>query len=248
MIHTCVRGEDLAVIEALPSGDPRRRDAEACARCRARLMAFASFVAALDVPAEAGLEEADARLAAILEARTGGRVKGDHDWRDGTPVDDGDKAAAAEGRRWLDRLLVVFGRPALRPAWAAVVVLLAVWGVRESGLIQRPGDRSIELRGESGRSPGGIETLDAVMAADGSMVVAWKAVPGADRYAIVVCDASLRETSRVEAGPELSGRLDSDLSGRASGSDPLFWGVVAYRGGDEIARSEIRSVPPANGR
>lgn len=256
--HVCVRGEDLATIAAAPLDDPVRREAEACARCRARLLAFAAFVEPLDPPDAAGIDEADAALAARLEATTGGRVRAGAGVIPMMPLAQ-ERAPALAGRsprtsadaspaRWSARVIAIFGRPALRPAWALAVVLLMAWGAWESGWLQRPGGEGIELRGESGVPGDRFGTREASAEADGAVRVSWSAVPGADHYAVIVCDASLREAGRVEAGVETTARLDPALLRRLSAEGPLFWGVIASRGGDEIARSEIAPLPIARGR
>ena len=257
MTHTCLRGEQLELVAARPPDDPLRREAEACARCRAGLMAFAAFIDPFDVPEEAGLEEADACLGAILEAGTAGRLKPHRPDGDGklvearpgprafpaSPSPDRSTGRFATEGRWLDRFSLIFGRPALRPVWVVVIVFLAVWGGRESGWIHRPAGDAIDLRGESGAVGVSMETFEPSRSADGSVVVSWRAVPEADRYSIVLFDVALRETARIAAGGELSLRVDRGLLLPSAGTGPLFWSVIADRGGDEIARSEIRALP-----
>ena len=136
----------------------------------------------------------------------------------------------------------------MRLAWAAAAVAVMVWAGHEVGVFERRAGREIQLREEDGAGQPDLQTHAPVREPDGDVRFSWGAVPGAERYDVMIHGVDLLEILRLDAGSELSVRLaagDADRICSSQGS--CFWRVAAYGGGEEIAQSRIRplSLPEA---
>lgn len=133
-----------------------------------------------------------------------------------------------------------FGPPAhgaWRPALALAAVLVAAVGLWRFAATPRPG--AVEppvLRGETVAAPAPVPLAGRALA-DGRLVLSWRRQPGADAYRVALHGADLAEAARVEAGN------DSTVS--VSPGAARFWRVIALRGGDEIGRSALAPLRPA---
>ena len=215
----CFQVEQLEAVAAWPDGDPRRRHLDGCARCRARLAEYRAFVAPPDVPEHARLEEADARLAAMLEREL---AVAPHPAR---------AAVAARSAPWWSRLFA----PPSRPAWGlALTVLVIVAG--GAWWASRPG--TSVMRGARVRA--GLETHASV--SDSAVVLTWKPVEGAERYQVRFYSTDLAELATLSAPATRLDLRHGALPDPLPGGVTVLWQVAALRGGDTIATSRTRSV------
>jgi hypothetical protein len=216
--HDCIPVEQLAEVAALPANDARRRDAVECPRCRARLAAFSEFVAPTAVPAEARVEDADARLVEALAREMGGALQSS-------------RPAPAPTRRAPRRFAF-----APRFAWAAaaaVVVIAGAW-------LALPRRGVPVLRGRAGGVR--VEAL-APERSGKALVLAWKPFAGAEGYAVRFVSLDLTGLADVPAiDPSRltlsAGALPAGLPEGAR----VLWQVVAIRHGDSLATSPLQPV------
>lgn len=218
----CIDEEKLASYAELPPDGPARSHLAECARCRARIAAFTAFHSPPDVPAGARPDDADSALAAMLDREIRARASN-------APAHGGSLASFL-------RALV---RPSLRPAWAVAVVVVAILGVREA---VRRGDEPIVLREEMDAPVAEVVTHAPSMAAGGAILLRWDPVASADRYVAVFYGEDLAELTRTDAVPEASCRLPDALAADLRSGKPLFWRVLAFRGGDEIASARMATL------
>jgi hypothetical protein len=202
MNERCEPLETLPAAAALPVGDARRDHVDDCARCRARLAAYAAFMAADDAADDAGADRAERRLSAFLRAEIRG-----------------EPTATPTGPFPLLR----FATGAL--ALAAVLVLLVVVPRFSTGP-ETPGVAPL-LRGDEAADP---LAPRVAWGENGISVLSWTALEGADDYVVVLFDAALQETARFHtqgrtfwslvptraASPPLLWRVDAYARG-----DPL---------------------------
>jgi hypothetical protein len=243
MGHICLRDEDLAAAVALPADDPARRRWNVCARCRARVAAFAEFLQPSVTGTGPEWDEADARLAAVLESEILGRPVterapvGNRNEPGPRPLPGG---SGSSGPGWTAGPAQRFFRwalsPSRRPAAALgvlAVILITIQGIR---LLDRPkGDEIILREGRVG-SAVAIESGEVKRLSDGALSLSWSPVEGADRYEVVVYGEELTETRRFDAGAATT------VTVPAQAVAPLFWRAIAYRGGDVAAQSKIRPL------
>jgi hypothetical protein len=170
------------------------------------------------------------------------------------------------------RLFRWLWQPSLRPVAAVavvVVVLVTIQGIRR---IDRPESDAIVLRDGTAQTAAALEPREVKRLSDGALSLSWSPADRADRYEVALYGEDLVERKRLDAANNLSltvpagewsalagsssagltgpaattgatGATDSiGASSRARGAAPLFWRVIAYRGGDVIAQSKIRSV------
>jgi hypothetical protein len=218
--------EDVAEIAALPPDDPRRQAFARTARGRALIAEYDAFMRPGPAPPEAGLADAESRLAARLARELQAPAAGA-----GPPRT---VRAAARPRPWW--ALEPVWRPAL--AFAALVIVAAlVWRVAP----RRPAPAS-ELRGhQAGSSENGVTGIPlrpVRMAAGGAIVLDWGPVAGADRYQIelTATDLSALPGPPSVAAPPFTLSPTSLPAGLSHGQTVL-WRVTAYRGGDAIGHS-----------
>jgi hypothetical protein len=211
----CIPVEDLSRVRGLPADSPERRHVADCPRCRARMLALAEFERpTLVLPREADEAGAGERLDAFIDRLGGGAAK----------------PAPRPPMPWWQRLF----EPAMRPALAALVVVIAAgsfWAVT------RPLHRQ-ELRGDAESAP----ALAAAVATPDGWELAWAATGGADAYEVLFFGADLRESARVSGLHETHLLLRREaLPAGVEPGKPCFWQVVALRAGDPLARS--RTTP-----
>jgi hypothetical protein len=223
----CIDEEKLAFYAELPPESPARTHVATCARCRARVAAFVAFAEPRDVPAGAMPDDADTRLAAILESEIRGAAR---------------TAAVRGGREHggvFGSFLRGLARPGLRPIWAIAALVVVVFGVRE---VNRRGEESIILREERDIGAPTVVTRAPSITADGGILLLWDPVADADRYAAVLYSADLEERTRIDASSATSCRLPDALAEELRSGKPLFWRVLAFRAGDEIASARMTTL------
>jgi hypothetical protein len=157
---------DAEIAEAPASlTDVRRRHLDECVRCRLRVSRYRAFVAAPEHVPSRDLADAEARLTAFLDERTGAGL---------APAR---PAPTRSGRRagWLPEWL---GGSAWQPAFA-----LSAIAVIGAGVLWISAERTREarvLRGTVARSA--IAVAPAVPLESGGLSLHWTPVAGADRY------------------------------------------------------------------
>jgi hypothetical protein len=218
----CFHEEELEVILALPEGDPRLAHAEECPACRALLLSYKKFMAP---GGEAGVTERDdaaRRLADFIAKEIAAPGSG---------------AGGEKVVPFRRKLTTWFAGGKLRPALAlaAVVALVVIVPLIGRG----PGDAPITgvLR-ENGSAPalrGEVSVLS-----DGRVELTWDPVEEADAYRVVLYGADLEEAARFDVAGRSSLTVDPEGISPSGGSGTLLYRVLALRGGDEVARSELR--------
>ncbi len=237
MTDRCLGDEELAGLEGLPADDPRSRHVGACPHCRARLRSYREFMAEAEPPASPRECAARAAVSAALDREILGTARRGPDAAPSTP---------RRVRRSFDWLTGPAWFPVLRPALAAAAVVLIAFGVMQ--LARQPGEGgpSGVLRGRSADGSAAV-TAARVVLPDGRTAVLWKRLPWADGYQVVLFGADLVELGRVEvADDSLMVLTAGSLPAAASREPALSCRVVARRGGDEIARSNIVPLGPVS--
>jgi hypothetical protein len=219
--HRCVDHSELAGIARLPEDDPRRREIDECPRCTARLVQYREFMTG-QVPPGGDAEGADAHLAGFMNDVFDRQLGGS-----GTTPDAPERTGFFD---WLGRLFAP--RPALAGAAVLIVAIAAV-------VIWQPwtsDPRVVRNDDSSRRQPATIVTLPNSVSGDGSVLLSWRPVAGADGYQIRIRTQELAELAVFGPNPDTSFTLNRDLL-PAGAPETVWWEVVATRGGDEIARS-----------
>jgi len=180
----CLETEELGDVLESDPGDPRRRHVRVCPRCAARLAAYQEFLALRGEAKDAREEDAAARLNAFVEEA----VLGGAPWPQDAP-------AMGPLRQWLASL----ARPhRLVPACAGVLAVAIL------ALIVRPWeaghDAPLRLRGEEAAAA--VHTFDPVPGENGTLLLRWSAVPGAQTYVVVILSPGFLELGRLEAGAD----------------------------------------------
>jgi hypothetical protein len=224
MTERCFRLDELDSILDLDPEDPRRRHLAECPLCRARLAAYRAFIA--EGPAAPGSqpERAKADLEAFIARIThaGAQPK----------TRSGLRARLREFR--VPRFVLVPGL-----ATAAVVAIILI-------LVLRPfsgGDRELlpSLRGLESPTAGRVVLSAQPAALSGTTInFSWSPLSDSDRYQVEVFNAKLEEVARFEAAGDTSLTVQTNRVGAAAGT--LWWRVVAFRDGDEIAHSPLSSL------
>lgn len=244
MTHTCLRDEELALL-AERTGDPRLHEVEQCASCRSRLAAFRSFLLTGEVPAGARPGEADARLRSALDAEIYGSPREESlpaaRRKDDSSAGDLHPEGGLPGRFFRS-----LWSPGSRLAWGTAIVILAIVGIRSSGLLG-PGDgESTALRDGGRAGVPELQIVDPVPDPSGGLRLGWSAMAGADRYEVVLHGKEFSERDRIDAGAETGCVIPAGLLATPSGAGrPLYWRVLAYQGGDLVAQSRIAPLAPA---
>jgi hypothetical protein len=226
MNHRCVEHSELAAISRLPEDDPRRREADECPRCAARLAQYVEFMDGF-VPPEGDMEGADARLAEFMDDVFDRQLSGA-----GSAPETPERTGFFD---WLGRLLLP--RPALAGAAVLLVVVVAV-------TVWKPWSTDPPvLRNDvpAGQETAAVVTLPPSTADDGSLVLSWEPLEGADGYRIRIRSQELAELAVFGPIPGTSFTLDSGLL-PPDAPDTVWWEVIATSGGDEIARSNPAAV------
>jgi hypothetical protein len=218
----CVDVEHIGNVIEYPDDHPVRLHVATCPRCRTLVENYRAFMRA-ETTADAGLDRARVELDAAIGGLGRRALPGS------TRVDPGVKRMS-----WVRGLL----RP--MPAMAAAVVIVAV-----AAVVFTRGDRAVEtpvLRAEGG-ADSAWRTNEPALRRDGSIVLSWAPVPGADSYRVRVYDDALETLATLGPTTEVSLVLDraSLPAGLADNAD-LTWRVIALRAGAEAAVSDPRSV------
>lgn len=224
----CLADETLPIVMQLAPDDPARRHLKDCARCRARVAAVAAFVQAQVPPEGARPDDADRRLAAILDQEIYGRSSG-------SPARRGPRESREGG---LGSILRMLWRPALRPVWAIGFVVLAVVTVRELGPSR---DDRIILREDGKRAASAPLPMEPITDASGRLTLRWSPYAEATHYTVVLLGEDLEERGRIDAGGNTSCALPDETSSLLRAGSHMFWRVIAQRDGDTVASS--KAVP-----
>lgn len=125
----------------------------------------------------------------------------------------------------------------MRIAGAAAAILLVTLAVPR--LANRNGEGPISgvLRDSGSEAPFSIESRTLP---GGGLSLSWPTFREADAYRVVVYGADLKERVWFEAGGATLLDLPADEKNALPEERPLLWRVVAFLGGDEIGRSEMR--------
>lgn len=185
---------------------------------------------------EARLVAAESSLRTALErelaapARLGDAAGGDEVGATRSPA----RPAARPGASWWDGFLAPAWKPALAMAGVIVVVAGVLMWPRLDG---RPGEPV--LRGEAPAN-----RLAIVMTDRGARGVElrWSPIPEADLYEVRMFSESLEEIGRIgTADTSLVFSPDRLPEGQPK-SGTLLLRVIALRGGDELASSDVQTV------
>jgi hypothetical protein len=224
----CIEEDRLPLIMQLPPDDPARRHVAGCARCRARVAGLSAFENPVAIPAGSRADEADRRLAAILDREIYGQQPGRRVHLD----------SREQSRKDFGSILRRLWHPTLRPVWVAGIVVIGIVGVRE--LTQTRDDR-IVLREDGRPSSSAVTGIATQAGPDGQVALRWDAVAGATAYTVVLLGADLEEQDRIDAGSTASCPLPEARVTAVRGGAHTFWRVLALRDGDFIATS--KTVP-----
>jgi hypothetical protein len=200
---------------------------------RARDAAFREFVRPGALPEGARVEEAEARLGAMLEQELGVPLEEEPARTRAEPES---AAAAVELRRGAPR-----PRHA-RTVWALAATVAVLAGVSWVALTTRPREDGRILRGTPDAPSGVAGAWDArpeiQASATSGARLSWRGAPGADSYAIVFLSADLTERARVDGLVDSAFVLTPATRPAAfAAGEPGLWRVHAYAGGDELGRS-----------
>ena len=270
MDHVCLRDEDLADAAVLSTDSPARRQWMACVRCRARVAAFAEFLQPSIGGTGPEWDEADARLAAALESEIHGRALSERtsvgeriapDLRRPSRGNGGSRPGLTDRSAW--RFFRWCLSPALRPAVALAVLVVALAAIQGIRLFGRSKGDEIILRDGATRPALALEPRGVKHLPDGALSLSWSPIEGADRYDVVFFGEDLTEKKRFDASAAplltvpagemtaLAGFPQADSTGAVGATGPtregapIFWRVIAYRGGDVISQSRIRPLRTA---
>lgn len=203
---------------------------------RARDAAFREFVQPGALPEGARVEEAEARLGAMLEQELG------------VPLEE-EPARSALRPAGASAPTALRGAPPrsrhARTVWALAATVAVLAGVSWIALTTRPRDDQPLLRG--GTSSGAAGAWDAhpeiQASATSGARLSWHGAPGATSYAVVFLSADLSERARVTGLTDSAFVLTPETrpAAFATGEHGL-WRVHAYAGGDEIGRSDATPI------
>ena len=210
----CVDVTNIAAVLELPAEHPWRRHAESCPRCRSLVASYIAFVEG--EPAEGSDLE---RVRGTLDAR----IRADASrWKP--------SGSAARSFPW--RTLM---RPVPLLAAALVVVAAVVfWSSRE------PEQSSLR---ESTPQAQAFALNPAQLAADGSILLSWTPVAGADAYQVRLYGPDFGEIHRSSNTTATSLTVErSILPPNQSSRLDLTWRVFALSQGDVIATSPPGSI------
>jgi len=178
MNHRCLEPMELAALLALPTDDPRRREAAACPRCDSLLLEMTAFLEGDEGPPDAGRAHAERRLAAVLAGAMAARSE---------PSTGAAMSAVRAPTAHRSRRGRGWGWGLGLAASAAVVTFLVA---REP---LAPAGPSGVLRGGAPAASVAAVLNVTVTAGDreGQWRLSWPAVAGADRYLVELFSADL---------------------------------------------------------
>lgn len=220
----CLRDDELERIGEWSADDPRRRHAESCPRCRARRLAFASFMAAEPEP---GSRPGEARAALLDRVRRERGVPGAS-----TPPDGGIRPAAmppsSRRRGW--------GRGSLLALAAGIAIVIAgVAGLRVRAPHPPGLERGPALSRSIPRAIGAEVTPERVR-------FTWTGVAAAERYRVTLLGGDLRARYTSDAVADTFLVLPLPLAEGLRGTDIALWQVTALREGEVVAESAPRGI------
>jgi len=236
----CFDLDELLDAADAQAGDPRRVHLASCARCRANLSAYRRFLDSGGLPAEAEPEAARETLFRFLDER----------------VAAGGRPAVLPTHRERRTHRPRFFWPVLTGAAAALVAVVVIGislrGAEDSGLGEGAHAPSATRPSGATASPPAITLRDggavtahvearAIVPAEGGVRWTWRAVDGADEYAVLIYDDDLTVIERISADGALQAELDATALATLEGAS--LWQVFALQRGDEIARSGPRYLP-----
>ena len=234
MSDGCYEIEDLDDLVAAVRQGTGPKHLDACPKCRALLASYRAFVDPPDVPGGSNVRVASEglRLRVIANFPPG----------EGHTAETGSETAR---RPWLR-----IGIPWLRPVWAAGLVVLVAFAFWEIGLNANRSLPSHVLRGDGATESAIVQVLAPRDAADGGTVFSWRAVPGADAYAVVFYRADLSEVGRRQVAADTMLVVPAAELTALTAGEPIYWQLVALKSGAEIGRSTPRALalPKAAGR
>lgn len=249
MTERRIEPEELEDLTGLEPGDPRLREADSPPRVRAVVRAYRDFLAPGEVPGDARVADAEARLRNVLEREIGVPLGDDdtasHPWGERVGPSAGAGREPSSGSPglsgWFRRAMLPRGfRSALAVA-GLIVVSGTVWIAMDRG--HEGGDPI--MRGDGPTATEDVLTPKPVPERldDGSVRLEWSSSGEADRYAVIFLAADLEELARVENLPEPRLELSPGAlpAGLRSGREVL-WLAVALRGIDEVARSPAQPI------
>lgn len=229
MEDRCFTHEELDELLALDPTDPRLAHLEKCSACRTLLASYRAFLDPGDLPESANRDEARRRLDLFRERMIAGDVEA--------------PAGGSPEGSFLSRFLAYLRGPALRPGLAALLLLIAATALWTNRDALRPERRSGILREVPTAGSGDIVVQPPIPREGGGFVFEWSSVDGAESCRVQIIGVEmtpLREFSLVD-----SNRLEvtGDAIAGLADSGPLFWRVIVYRSGDELARSSLHALP-----
>lgn len=216
----CIDIERIAEVAELPADDAMRRHVEGCPRCRNLWRSYQKFMSAEPV-AGFGIDAARRELDALIDTKVGEKRP----------------TASQRSSSRFPNALRGFLRPVplLATAAAAVVVAVVVWQ-------QSRGPEGILLR-DSSTSQTAAALAPAEVRPDGSILLSWTAVPGADAYEIRIYGPSFTEIYRHPNVTETSVVIDrSSLPSDLPPTLDLMWRVYALQSGDVVHVSDPGSI------
>lgn len=224
MTDECFQLDELDSLLDLDPEDPRRRHLASCPLCRARLAAYRTFLA--EGPLQPDSEPV--RAGAELEAFVAKMI------HDGVGMEAGGGFLSRLRSRRIPRRAII---PGLAAAVVAAVVLIIALSPFPDGDRRHPAP----LRGLDAQDAGeSVLAIQPAVAHDGTVLFSWTRLPDSDRYEVQVFDTKLQEIARFEADRDTCLVVRAGDMPRADGT--LFWRVMAFREGDEIAHSRLRSL------
>lgn len=213
----CIDLTRLSDLVAAGADDPRWEHVRGCARCRAHVAAYRSFLRGRPELSDEGAE-------ALLAARLAREIRGD---RTVSAMD----ASRRERSRW-------FSLPRATLAIAAALVLIA-------GIVffrpERPRSPLVLRSGSAVTSPE-IQLLPAQPLDSGGYRLRWHRWPGATSYEVHLYGADLLETAVLSASADTSLSIAATSGAGASGPATL-WRVTAHEASGVVARSALAILP-----
>jgi hypothetical protein len=178
MSDRCLNLTELDGLADLAAGDPRLAHVENCPRCRALARSQAAFLDPANIPPEADLEDAEARLTAALAEEMGGPV----------PV---------------VRPPTSFWTPfRVRTLAAAAAVVIVAVGLSLVDIGPQAPPAEPVLRNSGASSAPWRCRLDMLEAGD--LRLSWPTVAAATDYRVIVFSIDLEELATFAAGPVTS--------------------------------------------
>ena len=219
--HRCLDFPELEIILDLPAAAPARLELEACPRCRARMAVLAEFLTDTSHPAGAHPEEAGRRLRLAFETEL--------------------RQAAGAPRAEAARHSAAWPIRHRRLAWglaASLALAVLILGGRQRWFAPEPADL---LRGERHQGEEAILLLPMAARPDGSLLLGWRAVRGAEVYKVQFLSADLETVAEFTVLTDTLLLLTPGALAAVPGS-PLAWQVTALGNSATLARSGIVAV------